>query len=405
MVSLMVFTGIGNAFVPLMQVSDSIDEANLFAKIFSMFLMMTLTTILFTVLVFPYDFTIAGSQSKKRVFITIYLVILAGMGIAAFLLTGARDYPVNTYWISNSTNIYLWTLAAIILPITAVVDFIFYRMAEEHKSNAKIMGIAIISFLSFALISIILGNGPENWVWMDLAFVTGTSIMGYLFFTNRVQILKPTPEARSIGSKSMYRLLGGRIYIVEEERPRFAFELFTEILRSRCYDCINDDSFVCESLNCHNCSLPCPCRECIQHKSRTQGLIVTRRHPGAIRVDYLIQTTPIIWVSSIPGKDNLDPSKLSLLTDIIVNFIEKSQNGVVLVEGIEYLVTANDFLRVLRAVDRWSEVVMSNSSRLILSMDPRAFDSKELTLMEKNREVVKLNDKTSIEKIMASSST
>ncbi len=120
-------------------------------------------------------------------------------------------------------------------------------------------------------------------------------------------------------------------------------------------------------------------------------------------MDYLIQTTPVIWLSTIPGKDNLDPSKLSQLTDMIVNFLEKSANGVVLVEGIEYLVTSNDFPRVLRAIDRWSEAVMANSARLVLSLNPKAFDLKEIALIERNREVVDPNNRASIERILAES--
>jgi len=72
---------------------------------------------------------------------------------------------------------------------------------------------------------------------------------------------------------------------------------------------------------------------------------------------------------------------------------------------MEYLMTANDFPKVLRAVDRWSEAVMANSARLVISLDPRAFDQKELALIERNREVVNPDDKASVERILAESST
>ena len=132
--------------------------------------------------------------------------------------------------------------------------------------------------------------------------------------------------------------------------------------------------------------------------------MVARKHPIEIRRDYFIQTTPIVWLTSIPGKDNMDPAKLSLLTDVIVNFVEKSKNGIVLVEGIEYLVTANDFSRVLKAIDRWSEIVMSHESRLIISLDPKAFTDRELALIERNREFVRPDKVATVEKILASSS-
>jgi len=166
-------------------------------------------------------------------------------------------------------------------------------------------------------------------------------------------------------------------------------KMFSDILKSRCFDCLDDESFPCESLDCSSCSLPCPCRTCKKYTTRAQGLIVTRQYPKDVRTRYYIQTTPMLWLSTVAGKDNMDPAKLSLLTDFLVSFMERSQNGVVLVDGLEYLVTSNDFLRVLKSIDRWTETAMASRSRLIMSIDPKAFDPKELALLERNREVVR----------------
>jgi two-component system cell cycle response regulator len=116
---------------------------------------------------------------------------------------------------------------------------------------------------------------------------------------------------------------------------------------------------------------------------------VTRQFPKDVRSKYFIQTTPILWLSTVAGKDNMDPSKLSLLTDYLINFMEKSQNAVILIDGIEYLATSSDFSRTLRAIDRWTETAMASSTRLILSIDQRSFDAKEVAILERNREVVK----------------
>ena len=196
-------------------------------------------------------------------------------------------------------------------------------------------------------------------------------------------------EKMASSTKSAYKLLHRHVYLVEEAKPSFAFKIFTDILKNRCYDCENDNSFTCESLDCSACRLPCPCRECAKHLSRPQGLIVSRQFPREIRATHFLQTTPILWLSTVAGKDNMDPAKLNMLTDYIVTFLERSQNGVVLVDGLEYLVTSNDFQKVLKAVDRWTDSAMTSNSRLIVSADPRAFELKELALLERNREVVR----------------
>jgi hypothetical protein len=210
-----------------------------------------------------------------------------------------------------------------------------------------------------------------------------------MFHSGSTIALIPGPEKLATASKTRFNLLLRRVYLVEEPKSEFGIRLFTDVLKGRCYDCDNDESFACESINCSSCHLPCPCRNCEKFKNRTQGLIVTRLHPNDLRRTYYLQTTPIIWLTSVAGRDYMDPAKLTLLTDFLVSSMEKSHNGIVLVDGIEYLVSSNDFNRVLRAIDRWTETAMMSSTRLIITLDPRAFDEKELAMLERNKEVVR----------------
>jgi len=226
------------------------------------------------------------------------------------------------------------------------------------------------------------------------ALVIGTAASGLVFALSiasghLVMAVAPRPEAVASGSKASYKLLHRHVYLVEERKSDFSFQMFTDILKGRCFDCDNDESFACESLECTSCQLPCPCRGCTKYGSRAQGLVITRQYPPDVRKTHFIQTTPILWLSTVAGKDNLDPAKLALLTDFMTNFMEKSQNGVVLLDGVEYLVTSNDFARVVKAVDKCTEVAMTSRSRLVISVDPRAFSDRELALLEKNKIVIK----------------
>jgi hypothetical protein len=230
-------------------------------------------------------------------------------------------------------------------------------------------------------------------VWIGVIIVSsiclGTGILSRIRAKGSAAASLPVPEKFISSSKAKYKLLLRHAYLVEEPKPDFAFKMFTDTLRGRCNECENDDSFSCESIDCSACGLPCPCRDCTKYKSRPQGLIVTRAFPNDVRNKYLIQTTPILWLSTVQGTQNMDPAKLALLTDYITNFMESSQNGVVLVDGIEYLVTSNDFQKVQKAIDRWTEVAMTSKCRLILSVDAKAFDVKELATMERDRETVR----------------
>jgi len=395
--------GIGNAFIPLMTNAASIAEANIFAILSLMFFWPSIFAIISLLLIFPYDFAMLASPLRKKIFLFTFLALVAIMVLMTFLVVGAS--VVNgAFWFDQNTRLMGWTFGIIAFPITSFILALAYRTSEAAKKVAvRLSGIFAV-FLGFLIMFVISGDRPQDWIWADIGFIIMFAGLTYHYATHKLDLVIPTPEVSSTGLKSSYKLMQGRIYIFEEERPQFSFELFSVILRNRCYDCVNDESFVCESLDCSSCTLPCPCKECTQYGGRTQGLVVARKHPIEIRRDYFIQTTPIVWLTSIPGKDNMDPAKLSLLTDVIVNFVEKSKNGVVLVEGIEYLVTANDFSRVLKAIDRWSEIVMSHASRLIISLDPKAFNDRELALIERSRESVRPDKVDTVEKILTSSS-
>jgi len=234
-------------------------------------------------------------------------------------------------------------------------------------------------------------NGPTQ---IDSGISTsaliGVSVLGLILKRGKgSKRHTPAPEKLGSSAKTKFKLLHRRVYLVEEDKPDFSMKLFSDILKGRCWDCEDDESFTCESLVCSTCNLPCPCKKCKKYETRTNGLMITRQYPKDVRIKHFLQTTPIIWLSQVAGNDNMDPAKLSLLTDCITNFMEKSQNGVILVDGIEYLVTSNDFNRVLKAIDRWTETAMTTANKLILTINPRAFEQKDLALLERTREVVR----------------
>jgi hypothetical protein len=73
----------------------------------------------------------------------------------------------------------------------------------------------------------------------------------------------------------------------------------------------------------------------------------------------------------------------------MIRFMESNPNRIVLLEGVEYLTTFNDFKRVLKSLDSLTETAWVTRARLIISVDPKAFDSKELATLERDRKVLR----------------
>jgi len=367
------------------------------AKVFVISTLLTLTLLWNLCLVFP----IARETSlwpPNRV----GLAMVGTVGATIILgSTATLDYSnPNTIRLAESTSRMILVISGILISFTTGMSL--YSMTKANRDGKRSARIFLIGIWLFVVSGIVWtmsveGVGPFAHGYGDitgLSFTVGVAISGLLFGVaiargQMVITTAPVTERLASSSKAKFNLLRRYVYLVEEPKPDYSFALFSDILKGRCFDCENDESFPCESLECSSCGLPCPCKQCKKYRSRPQGVVVTRQFPKDVRSKYFIQTTPILWLSTVAGKDNMDPSKLSLLTDYLVSFMEKSQNAVVLIDGIEYLVTSSDFSRTLKAIDRWSETAMASNTRLILSIDKRSFDAKELAILERNKEVVK----------------
>jgi len=158
-------------------------------------------------------------------------------------------------------------------------------------------------------------------------------------------------------SAKMYELHRGFSYLVKETKPHRSFEIFVDQVT-------------------HN--IP--------------GLCVTRQHPTIIRNQWGLEKTPIIWLSNQLGKVYVNPTNIGILSDTIIRFVEKSGDSVVLIDGVEFLIVNNDFDKVLRMVHHVTEAVMENRSRLIISVDPRTLETRELALLERNMEIIEAEE-------------
>ena len=149
------------------------------------------------------------------------------------------------------------------------------------------------------------------------------------------------------------QLEGGRSYLVKERKPGKAWNLFERMLGDG-YD----------------------------------GLYVTRQHPNHVKNAMGRRTLTILWLSTTLGRDYVDPHNLSALTNLINGFVGSTRHAIILLDGLEYLRLNNDAERVLKFVEYLDEIVVHRDGILILSLDARAFDPKELAFLERNSVVI-----------------
>ncbi len=154
-------------------------------------------------------------------------------------------------------------------------------------------------------------------------------------------------ERLVFGGRSELEL--GRAYLVKERKPGRAWHHFARAL---------DDGF--------------------------EGLYVTRQHPNHVEKRHGPKTLKVVWLSTTLGRDYVDPHNLGALTTLINGFTEPDRRSIVLLDGLEYLMINNDFPRILKFVEYLREIVMQRQCVLVLSIDDRAFDPKEIAYLERN---------------------
>ncbi len=307
-----------------------------------------------------------------------------GLSILVFwpLWSAYRSQPLlEADWILVPVAAYLLLSMTfdVAAPIIATRLGRLKRLTREGKANMMLLATAWMGIPSaeFALDIVpemalgFEGNSPYSWLMVLLFAVISRSIhsAGFLGL-----VISPEVETLMRDGFRPFDIPRG-VYLVYDSKPDTAFSLFSEL-----------------------CTLPLrPDAEIPSEESSPKrtleflipnGLVVTREFPDTVRAAFGLQVTPIIWLAESPGERRVAPTSLTALSDTITRFMEASQNGIVLLEGMEYLVTHNGFRKVLKLLDSLNEATWVSKARLLVAADPNAFDDKDLALLERDRTVV-----------------
>lgn len=117
-------------------------------------------------------------------------------------------------------------------------------------------------------------------------------------------------------------------------------------------------------------------------KAGKRGMVITRIFPQKIRERLGVSDLPIVWLSNVGKEDTIRPKDLEKLSLAVEQFLAR-EKGVVLLDAIEYLVTNNNFITVLRLVQSIRDQVAINHAVLLLSVNPSALDPHQMTLLER----------------------
>ena len=152
------------------------------------------------------------------------------------------------------------------------------------------------------------------------------------------------------------QLMSGWSYVVKEERPERSFALFTSLIAKG-----------------------------------GRGLCISRTHPDTLKQKYrfdaealwLTKTETAQTATDAKGVEYVSPNNLAHLASSIREFLAKGPDGAVIIEGLEYLTTQNDFKSVLKFIQLINEQIVLDKGYLFVPVDEATMDSKDFSLVER----------------------
>lgn len=293
--------------------------------------------------------------------------ILYGCAVAAIGLLGAAlsdEVMMNSLvWVASGEITVLYILTVSILFASGSVYFLHrnYKSTTnpEARQQCVLLAFGIFFPIVFAIfLSILAPFIPSA---MDLgysAYLITVILFTYGILRFKMFVINPVLEERLLESDSI-RTTRIRMkdlppcILVEERKPDRAFSLFMSEL-----------------------------------SEGAQGLVISRSHPDAIRERYRLERTPIIWLANQPGQDRVEPTNLFILENMVAEFIRKSDRAVVLMDGLEFLISNNHMKKVLKTIYTISDDAVLGNANLIISLDPNVMEKSEVALFERDFSVI-----------------
>ncbi len=166
--------------------------------------------------------------------------------------------------------------------------------------------------------------------------------------------LAPVQETRKEIMKEV-KVMPGHCYLIEEEKPMYSNVLLGRMMAEG-----------------------------------SRGLVVTRMNPTRIKDEF--ETPPrILWLTDKQSSatDTVPPS-LEMIIHKIQEFMGEKGNGMIVLDGIQYLTSNTNFDSVLRFLRTLVDEVSESHCVFTVSLSPQTMKEQEISILEREMEVLNL---------------
>ena len=288
------------------------------------------------------------------------------LAIIAILSATIAVMPVNDvvstpfgWGVTGTAAFILWTV--IVLSYVFVTIYMVHKTCKDVKwertrKQSQLISLGVLSPVIYAFvyngIEVIDANVPFilSPGFLLLACIFAYGIMRYRLFLPSA--VKET-DIKGVKRKDKELAESAKFLMVEEKRPERSYRLFLGLLANG-----------------------------------KHGLVITRSHPDLLREEYRIEKTPVLWLAKQPGPNRIEPANLSILRQIITEFVKKGTNAAVIIDSLEYIMENNPPDEVILMLYNLRDEIQVTDSTLVLSVDPDTMDSQYVALLEREFQVI-----------------
>lgn len=170
-------------------------------------------------------------------------------------------------------------------------------------------------------------------------------------------ILKPLAPVQETRKEIMreVKVLPGHCYLIEEEKPMYSNVLLARMMAEG-----------------------------------YRGLVITRMNPSRLK-DEFKEVPQILWLTDKQSSvETTVPPSLEMIIHKIQEFMAGEGNGMIVLDGIQYLTSNTNFDAVLRFLRSLVDEVSESECVFAVSLSPQTMKEQETSILEREMEVLNL---------------
>jgi parallel beta-helix repeat protein len=218
-------------------------------------------------------------------------------------------------------------------------------------------------------------SGDLWWILIVLAALITALIIAFMFFYAKRKKKKMKEKMKKRAKKKMKKkikkgrklkrkkiptvipiekivLNAGTMYMMDEEKPSRTYKLFKKELAGG-----------------------------------ADGLCITRTNPDKAREKHGIDCD-FLWLSRNEHEDSIKPTNLGAILQRSKIFMSDADKGIVVLDGLDYLIVQNGFTQALKFMHLLNEAVSATDSKIVVSFNPQSLDEEKRALLTSDMEVI-----------------